>query len=279
MRIPDLALCNEVIAGLPFADQCRLAAALGYAGLEVAPFTLAEDPLTVPAAQRAGLRRIAADHGLRITGLHWLLTSPGALSITAPDATVRERTLRHMLGLVDLCADLGGVVMVHGSPAQRQLGGDPAAPARAEACLRPVADAAHAAGIAYCLEPLARSLTDYVNTIDEALAVIARVGSPGLVTMLDSSAAWEAEADPPEVLLSRHLPQGLLRHVHLNDVNRRAPGQGDCRFGPIARALIATGYAGTVSVEPFDYQPDGPTAAAVAAGYLRGVFEGAAGEG
>ena len=33
-----ISLCNEVIAGLPFAQQCELAAALGYDGLEPAPF-------------------------------------------------------------------------------------------------------------------------------------------------------------------------------------------------------------------------------------------------
>jgi sugar phosphate isomerase/epimerase len=32
-----IALCNEVIAALPFEQQCAFAAALGYDGLEVAP--------------------------------------------------------------------------------------------------------------------------------------------------------------------------------------------------------------------------------------------------
>ena len=71
-----LALCNEVLQPLPFGEQCRLAAALGYDGLEVAPFTLAADPTQLTDAEVEGFRRTAADHGLAIYGLHWLLGAP-----------------------------------------------------------------------------------------------------------------------------------------------------------------------------------------------------------
>ena len=68
-----LALCNEVLAPWDFARQCAYASSLGYRGLEVAPFTLADDPATIGEAQAAQWRRTAADHGLAICGLHWLL--------------------------------------------------------------------------------------------------------------------------------------------------------------------------------------------------------------
>ena len=45
------------------------------------------------------------------------------------------------------------------------------------------------------------------------------------------------------------------------------------KFAPIFAALQRNGYDATVAVEPFDYVPDGPGAAAFAAGYLRGVRE------
>jgi hypothetical protein len=32
-------------------------------------------------------------------------------------------------------------------------------------------------------------------------------------------------------------------------------------------------YQGWIAVEPFDYQPDGPTCAARAAGFMRGIME------
>ena len=69
------------------------------------------------------------------------------------------------------------------------------------------------------------------------------------------------------------MPTGWIAHVHLNDRNRRGPGQGSDRFGPVLRALRETGYAGFCAVEPFDYHPDGPTCAARAIGYLSGLME------
>ena len=59
------ALCNEVLQPLPFAAQCRLAADLGYDGLEVAPFTLATDPTELTDAEIEGYRRTAQEHGLQ----------------------------------------------------------------------------------------------------------------------------------------------------------------------------------------------------------------------
>src|SRR4051794_10014480 len=112
-----IALCNEVIAGMDFARQCAFAAALGYDGLEVAPFTLGDEPHLLHGEAVRRLRRAAQDAGIAVTGLHWLLVKPAGLSITSEDAAVRGRTLEVMRRLVGLCAELGGAVMVHGSPA------------------------------------------------------------------------------------------------------------------------------------------------------------------
>src|SRR6476661_10821227 len=116
-----IALCNEVLQPLPFEQQCALAADLGYDGLEVAPFTLADDPLRITDAQAATYARIARDHGLAITGLHWLLVAPAGLSIVSEDATLRHRTTAVMERLVELCAAMGGTYLVHGSPKQRSV--------------------------------------------------------------------------------------------------------------------------------------------------------------
>ena len=91
-----LALCNEVLGHLPFEEQCRLAAALGCTGLELAPFTLADDPslLTDTDAQR--LRRVAASHGLAISSLHWLMVRPEGLSISTPDAASSSNSWSEM---------------------------------------------------------------------------------------------------------------------------------------------------------------------------------------
>jgi len=279
----QFALCNEVLAPLPFEQQCALAAAQGYDGLEVAPFTLAENPQDISDAQAAQFRRIAQDHGLAISGLHWLLVAPAGLSIVSADAAVRERTIAFMRRLVELCALMGGKYLVHGSPKQRSVprgSSREQALARATECFAQAGAAAAAAGVIYCIEPLSTRETDLIHTVADAAGIVDAVGSPGLKTMIDCSAAGQMERDPIPQLMERWVPSGHVAHVQVNDPNRRGPGQGELQFAPILAELLALQaagcYGGLVAVEPFDYVPDGPGCAARAIGYLKGIVEGLA---
>jgi sugar phosphate isomerase/epimerase len=271
-----LALCNEVLREMPFERQCALAAGLGYGGLEVAPFTLGDEAYRMPGAERTAIRRSAEAHGLQICGLHWLLVAPQGLSITSADRAVWAKTVDVMRRLVGLCADLGGFYLVHGSPAQRRLDeADPAGSAeRGIEAWAAVAMEAAGAGVVYCVEPLAQRETNFVNTVAEAAAIVERIGSPALRTMIDTSAASLSEAEPVAALIERWMPTGLVAHVQINDRNRRGPGQGEDRFTPILAALKRTGYEGWLAMEPFDYVPDGPTCAARSIGYVAGILEG-----
>ena len=275
------ALCNEVLQPLPFAQQCKLAATLGYEGLEVAPFTLAPDPTTLTDAEVAAVRRTAEEHGLKIYGLHWLLVAPAGLSIVSSDAALRQRTREVMVRLVELCAALGGSYLVHGSPKQRSVPADSTreqAWDRARECLAAAASASARCGVTYCLEPLSRRETDLFNTGEEAARMVAEIGEPALRTMIDCSAAGQTEDLPVHELMARWMPQGVIGHVQVNDPNRRGPGQGELAFGPILDVLqrmeTQGHFPGIIGVEPFDYVPDGPGCAAHSIGFLRGVLQG-----
>ena len=272
-----ISLCNEGICELDFARQCAFARQAGYDGLEVAPFTLSQEPHRLSAARRAEVRRAAADAGIAITGLHYLLLAPEGLSITTADAATRARTVDVMRGLCELAADLGGTVLVHGSPSQRTL--DPRQEAdgrkRGAESFAAVADAAEKAGVTYCIEPLARQDTQVLNTVGGAAGSVRALGRPPRKTMTDCSAAARTEAEGIPAAIKRWLPTGLIAHVHLNDPNRRGPGEGSLKFAPILAALKAAGYAGNAAIEPFVYEPDGPACAARAIGYIRGLQEAA----
>lgn len=270
-----IALCNEVLAPMEFARQCVFAAALGYEGLEVAPFTLAGTPLDLTTAQRASIRRAASDAGIVVSGLHWLLRQPSGLSITSMDAGLRQRSIDLMHQQIDLCADLGGSVLVHGSPAQRRLDGIEPRIGRQHAvdAFAAIADHAHAAGVIYCIEALAPPEADNITSIAQAVEIVQAIARPALRTMLDCCAATRAENDGIPALLARWLPTGLLAHIQVNDANLRGPGQGALRFADIFRTLRQHDYRGWVAVEPFDYQPDGPACAARAIGYIHGLLE------
>ena len=271
-----IALCNEVLAGMPLERQCEYAARLGYDGLEIAPFTLHDSPEKISTAEAAKIRAVVEASGLVVTGLHWLLVKPDGLSLTDPDAGVGGRPLEVMTRITGLCAELGGAVLVHGSPKQRQIApGETHATAlaRLQDGLAQVARAAASAGVVYCIEPLSRRETSVINTIAETAELVCAIDHPNLRTMIDCSAAGLNETDLIPELIDRWLPTGLIAHLQVNDPNRRGPGQGEMKFAPILAALRRQNYAGTLAVEPFDYVPDGPGVAAFSAGYLRGLLE------
>ncbi len=263
------AICNETFEGWDHARVCRTVAELGYQGLEIAPFTLAARITDVTAEQRRTLRQQAQDNGLRIIGLHWLLAKTEGLSITAPDEGMRQRTADYLVELARCCRDLGGELMVFGSPAQRRI---PAGKTRAEAtdyavdtfrrAARGIADS----GVRLCLEPLSPPEADFINTCAEANEILHRLNDSNFVLHLDVKAMHTDDAPIPE-LIRRH--GAKAGHFHANDANRRGPGFGETDFVPIFRALRESGYPGWVSVEVFDYTPDPVTIARESIRYMK----------
>jgi len=252
------AICNETFGEWPLAEACEYAAGCGYTGIELAPFTLGtpgEPPTAIrPAARReiAGVIRAA---GLECVGLHWLLAKTEGLHLTHPDAAVRRRTAAYLADLARLCGDLGGQVLVLGSPQQRsRLPGVTAEEAFSSACetLAATAEILADSETVLALEPLSTAETDVITTAAEARRVIDEVGSPWVRLHLDVK-AMSAEAKPiPEVIRAN---ADILAHFHANDPNLQGPGFGEVAFEPILAALDAINYEGWVSVEVFDYSP------------------------
>lgn len=267
-----LSLCNEVIRELPFDRQCALAASLGYRGLEVALFTFGDDAWRMPASRRGDIRNTCRQAGIEVSGLHWLLAAPSGLSISTADRAVWQKSVDVLRASIEICAELGGTYLVHGSPAQRRVGNADDGK-RVEEAWGFAADAAQKAGVTYCLEPLAKPDCNYVNTLAEASAVVQRIGSPAFRSMVDTLAASLMEAEPVADAIRHWMPTGMVAHIQLNDRNRKGPGQGDDRFAPVLQALKDTGYDGWVAMEPFVYEPDGPTCSARMIGYVQGLLE------
>jgi sugar phosphate isomerase/epimerase len=263
------AICNETFEGWPHQRVCACIAGQGYTGLEVAPFTLAPLITDVTAEQRRTLKQQAADHGITIIGLHWLLAKTEGLQLTSNDEAVRRRTADYLVELARCCRDLGGDLLVFGSPAQRRI---PAGASREQAADHAVDTFERAlpgivdAGVRLCLEPLAPAEADFINTAAEAVAILDRIGHPNFVLHLDVKAMSSEGPPVPEVVRS-HI--GRAGHFHANDPNRRGPGFGDTDFRPILTALKQADYEGWVSVEVFDYAPEPVTIARNSLSYLR----------
>lgn len=265
-----LAVCNEVFEKRDLAESCRILRRAGWTGIEFAPFTLAEDATTLSAQRRREARAIVAAEGLEFVGLHWLMVGPAGLHVTTPDAAVRRRSWDYVAGLVDLCADLGPRgVMVFGSPKQRSAtgGSTPAeATRRFEEGIAGVAPRAAERGVTICLEPLSPDQTDVLLSLDEAAEMVARIGSPAVRTMYDSHNAVR-ESEPHERLVDRHF--GVIRHIHVNEMDGSYPRPGGHDFKPVLQVLQDREYRGWVSMEVFDFQPGAEKIVTEAGAYLR----------
>ncbi len=249
-----LGLCNELFEGWEFGRVCRTVKALGYDGLEIAPFTLAPRITDLSAERRRELRAMVEEAGLATIGLHWLLAKTDGFYLTSPDAAVRRRTADYFLALAEATRDLGGELMVLGSPKQRDLlpgVDDRQAFEYAAEVFATIAPSLEALGVDLCLEPLAPSETNFLNTCDQANELIARVDHPRFLLHMDVKAQSSEPGTTVPELIARHAPRA--GHFHAQDTNLRGPGMGDVDFGPILKALVASGYDRWVSVEVFDY--------------------------
>ncbi len=265
----NYAICNETFQGWEWDRTCAHVAELGYSGIEVAPFTLSHDVRHIDRAERSKVAEIARAAGLGVVGLHWLLVSPKGLSITSDDEAIRAETADYLAALADFCADIGGKILVLGSPAQRRLPAPGAAKLAADRlgrCLEKVLARAEKHGLTLCLEPLPPPEADFVLTLREAVDLAKRFAHPSLRTIFDVKSASSEIAPFPE-LIREFAP--WIAHVHANDANRRGPGFGDTDFVPILNAFNEIGYAEYVSIEVFDYSPDPTTIARDGLAYLR----------
>ena len=271
-----ISICNELFEGWDIEKVFDYAAQLGYDGVELAPFTLGETASDISAAARKRIREAAEKAGIEIVGLHWLLVKPEGLYINHPDVNVRKTTQNYLKELIDLCGDLGGKILVHGSPQQRNVKKewDPAETWQlAKETFQICAEAAQSRDVFYCLEALTTADTNFINTIDEALHLVDEIDHPNFQIMLDCrSIHASAKFELPRVLKAA-LDTGKLKHVHVNDPNGRGPGFGDLQFTPLLKILHEADYQGYISVEVFDFNPDPQTIAGRSIGYLHGILE------
>jgi len=266
------AICNEIFKNWRIEDTFAYAAKLGYQGVEIAPFTLADSVRNIPAEERRSIREAAARHQIAITGIHWVLVKPEGMYMNHTDAAIRQRTADYFCALVDFCADLGGTRIVVGSPKQRNiLPGVSAEQAWAWATetFRPAVARAEGRGVTICFEPLAPAETNFVNTAAEAIRFVRQLNSEHFKIILDVK-AMSSEAKPVPQIIRESWPH--FGYFHANDTNFKGPGFGDVDFKPIADALKEVGYDGWVSVEVFKFEEGPEVIASQSLHYLQRTF-------
>ena len=248
-------ICNETFQDWPFEKAFAMARECGYTGIEFAPFTMDKNACDITAEMRATARRQAENEGLEVIGLHWLLAFTEGYYLTSPDADVRTKTARYLAELARLCRDLGGDILVLGSPVQRNLlegVSHERAMEYAADVLRQATPAFDDHGVTLAVEPLGPQEGDFLLTAASGIELVKMVDSPRVRLHLDVK-AMSSESTPIDEIIRRSAE--YVVHFHANDANKRGPGMGEIDFIPILQALRDVDYQGWVSVEVFDYTP------------------------
>jgi sugar phosphate isomerase/epimerase len=262
------ATCNEPWRQTPVEEVFGIAGDLGFAGVELAPFTIAEHVDAISADRRRRIVAAARDAGVEIIGLHWLFVSPKGLHLTCPDDAVRATTAAYLKSLARFCGDVGGTVMTLGSPQQRNIE-EPTTPEegwkRAKDVLASCGDTLADCGVTLCIEALAPAETNFIQTLDESTRMADEIGHPNIDVMIDIKAMTSM---PDGVVGTIERFGGRAKHFHANHASGKgvgielAKGDGEPLDLPlILKTLKASGFDGWVSTEPFDYSPDPTTVA------------------
>ena len=263
------AICNETFQDWPFEKAFAFARECGYSGIEFAPFTIHKDVRQITPEQREQVRRQLDDAGLESVGLHWLLAFTEGFYLTSPEKEVRNRTAEYLIELGRLCHDLGGKVLVLGSPQQRNLlpGVSHEQGLRCAAyVIRQAMPEFARLGVMLAVEPLSPQEGDFLQTADAGVELVDLVDAPNCRLHLDVK-AMSSEGTPIDQIIRDHAE--YMIHFHANDANLRGPGMGDVDFLPILQALRDVNYQGWVSVEVFDYEPGVESLARDSIEYLR----------
>ncbi len=251
------AVCNEMLEGYSLEQQFALAAELGFDGIEIAPFTIAQYVTEIPQAKRQEIANLAERTGLEIAAIHWVLAKTEGFHVTHPDRAIRQRTIEYLCELVRFGVDIGARAMVVGSPLQRAVLDDVSYAEAWQWFSEAMAAAGQAgadADFKVCIEPLAPATdNNFILKTFEAVKMAREIGMPNVGVIIDTYSGTKTEEDLPGAI--RHAAD-LLFHYHCNDINKRAPGFGRVDFVPIFRALLDIDFKGFCSIEVFDFSID-----------------------
>ena len=259
----NYAVCNEMFGRLPLREACAIMKRTGFSGVEFAPYTVFGDFST--GAVRAGLSEMKAvlgGEGLQFAGFHWLMAKPEGLHFASPDAATVRKSRDHLAMLLDAAGEMGGGKLILGSPKQRSARtaapDGSVSPARARAMLKEalfeLGPHARACNSKLLIEQLSSDQSDIITTMADAVALVQEINDEGISSMFDFHNSVSEAFPWHELVLqfSKH-----IHHVHVNEVDGRAPGTGKSDYLPAWRALADTGYDGWVSIEIFEI-PAGP---------------------
>lgn len=239
-----IAIQENLLPGATRREQFANAAAYGYGGIEARGNLLL--------GHEAEYRALAEAFGLPIT----TICGGARGSLLDPDPAERRVAVDSLIALLRAGHAVGGAHMItvpiFGPPRLPDLSPYQTAVELEHRLLVPlleeIARVAEAERLTakLLLEPLNRYETHLLNRVEQAVAVVERIGSPSLGVIADFFHMHIEEAVIDETL--RRFA-AKIDHLHLADSNRKLPGQGHMDYAGHFATLHAVGWSGTLALE------------------------------
>ncbi len=179
---------------------------------------------------------------------------PGAdCSPISTDKSSRQRGLDHLKWAIDACHALGADTLV--GPFYQPLGeftGEPPTEDErkwaAEVHRNAAEHGAQQAGVTMAVEPLNRFECYFLNTLDQAADHVRQVDHPYFQAMFDP---FHANIEEKDIVGALRRNMDVIRHVHISENDRGAPGSGHTPWAEIFSTLVEAGYDGWLTIEAF----------------------------
>jgi len=172
--------------------------------------------------------------------------------LTSDEESVRQTTLEYLKKLVCNTHGIGANVLagVYYGPIGKLVGRGPTEEelARSAAGLRKVARFARDYGVKLALEPVSRYETYLLNTAEQGLAMVHRIGEPNVGLLLDTYHMNIEEKDFYDPIVAAG---DQLFHLHASENDRGIPGTGLVQWDRVFQALREINYEGVITIESF----------------------------
>lgn len=248
-------------------DHLDLIAELGFDAIELH----IADPATL---DRKALRRALDERRLGISMIgSGLAYGQEGLSWTHEDPSIRQRAIQRMKDDIDFGSEYNATLAV--GLIRGDLFGDEAKMRQQrqwmlEGCQQ-CAHYAEGTGVTLVVEPINRYEVHYIVNMDQALDFVKDVDCPSTVGVLADT--FHMNIEEPSILESIKRAGKLIRHVHLSDSNRWAPGFGHLDIPTIVATLQGAGYDHYLSLEVLP-KPAPIEAATQGITYLKAILKG-----
>ena len=267
-----IKLKNSIVIGLPeenfdaltfkgdVYENFKLAKDLGYDAVEIA----IRDPKSFPVkVLEKAMREFDMEISAIGTGMAYLTEG---LSLSHNDREIREKAIKRLKEHLEVAHLIDTIVIV--GLIRGKAEGRKNALELFKDSMKKVCEFAVSKNVHIVIEPLNRYESDILNTAEETVEFIESIKCENLGLLLDTFHMNIEEKDPVESIMKS---KKWLKHFHVADSNRWAPGFGHIDFKAIFQALKDINYKGFITVESIPKPENAKKAAACAIEFLRRI--------